>query len=159
MTRKEIVRAIQRLAFAAELKGDNRARAWSNAAWALRSVDEDLAVMIQERRLARVRGIGPSTSALVADLLDGIEPKVFQEIEEGLPEGLFELESLGSHSQAETVLERTRIRALDQGHTVCLLPEAGDVDLPSDLEALLRRGPSELKRAPHTARMLDRIRP
>lgn len=76
-----------------------------------------------------------------------------------LLEGLFELESLGSHSQAETVLERTRIRALDQGHTVCLLPEAGDVDLPSDLEALLRRGPSELKRAPHTARMLDRIRP
>lgn len=91
MTRKEIVRAIQRLAFAAELKGDKRARAWSNAAWALRSVDEDLAVMIQERRLARVRGIGPSTSALVADLLDGIEPKVFQEIEEGLPEGLFEI--------------------------------------------------------------------
>ncbi len=91
MTRKEIVRAIQRLAFAAELKSDKRARAWSNAAWALRSVDEDLQVMIEERRLARVRGIGPSTSALVADLLDGLRPKVLDEIEEGLPEGLFEI--------------------------------------------------------------------
>ena len=91
MTRKEIIRAIQRLAFAAELRGDKRARAWSNAAWALRGVDEDLEIMIQERRLARVRGIGPSISALISDLLDGIEPKVFAEMEEGLPEGLFEI--------------------------------------------------------------------
>ena len=94
MTRKEIVRIIERLAFAAELKGDKRARAWSNAAWSLRSVEEDLAVMIQERRLARVRNVGPSISALVADLLDGLRPKVLDEMEAELPEGLFEIRSI-----------------------------------------------------------------
>ncbi|MEM9072033.1 MAG: helix-hairpin-helix domain-containing protein [Myxococcota bacterium] len=92
--RKEIVNVLRRLAFAADLKGDKRAKAWSGAAWAIRQLDEDLAVMVEERRLARVRGVGPATSALVADLLDGIQPRVLEEMEAEIPAGLFEIQRI-----------------------------------------------------------------
>ncbi len=94
MTRREIVRVFERLAFAAELRSDPRASAWKGAAWALRQLDEDLAVLLEERRLAKVRGIGPKSAALIADLLDGIEPGVVKEMESALPEGLFEVRTV-----------------------------------------------------------------
>ena len=91
MRRKEIVRALQRLAFAAEMKGDRRARAWSGAAWALRQSDEDLHLLAQEGRLTELKGVGRSTAALVADLLDDLRPALLDELEADLPAGLFEL--------------------------------------------------------------------
>lgn len=94
MTRREVVRVFERLAFAAELLDDRRARAWKNAAWALRQLDEDLAILLEERRLASVRGIGPSTSAMVADLLDGLEPAAVAELEAQVPAGLFEVKRI-----------------------------------------------------------------
>ncbi len=94
MTRNEIVRVLERLSFAADLNGDRRARAWKGAAWAIRQLDEDLAILVDERRLERVRGVGPSTARLVSDLLDGIRPRLLDEIERDVPEGLFAIKRL-----------------------------------------------------------------
>lgn len=89
--RKDIVRALERLAFAAELSGDRRAAGWKSAAWAIRQLDEDLAQMIDEGRLQQLKGVGPATSVLVADLLDGLVPAVVAEMEAAVAPGLFDL--------------------------------------------------------------------
>lgn len=91
MKRRELVEALDRLAFAAELEGDRRARALGAAVWALRSLDEDPRELVESGKLAEVKGIGPKTAQLVADLLDGIRPKIAEELEAKVPAGLFEL--------------------------------------------------------------------
>lgn len=91
MKRRQLVEALDRLAFAAELEGDRRARALGAAAWALRQIEEDPRELVESGRLAQVKGIGPKTAQLVAELIDGIRPKVAEELEAKVPAGLFEL--------------------------------------------------------------------
>ena len=107
MKRRELVEAIDRLAFAAELEGDRRARALGAAAWALRSLDEDPRELVESGKLADVKGIGPKTAQLVADLLDGIRPKIVEELEAKVPTGP-EMAQVATSSRAAT--SRARLR-------------------------------------------------
>ncbi|MEZ4250718.1 MAG: helix-hairpin-helix domain-containing protein [Polyangiales bacterium] len=91
MKRRQLVEALERLAFAAEIEGDRRARALSSAAWAIRQVDDDPRDLVASGKLSEVKGVGPKTAQLVSDLLDGIRPKVAEELEAKVPAGLFEL--------------------------------------------------------------------
>jgi uncharacterized protein len=69
-------------------------------------------------------------------------------------QGLFDLEALDSHTEGQTVLAASRAWALQEGLSLCLLREEGDVDEPTDLERLRAQSASDLARAPHTARVL-----
>ncbi|MBX3245852.1 MAG: hypothetical protein KF901_01580 [Myxococcales bacterium] len=94
MKRRELLATLERLAFAAELAGDRRQRPLQSVAWAMRHLDEDPRELVESGKLAAARGVGPKMVALVADLLDGIEPAIVRELEGDLPRGLFELRRL-----------------------------------------------------------------
>lgn len=72
--------------------------------------------------------------------------------------GLFGLSALGTHDAGSTVLGRSRSWLMAEGQSLCLLRSEDDVDEPADLQALLDLGAGDLKRSPHTWRVLDRIR-
>jgi DNA polymerase (family 10) len=88
-SRRAVLDAVERLAYAAELLGDRRARSYGQAAWALRNLEGDLAAKLEDGSLLRVRGIGRSTAQVVADVLAG--RPVTSTLADALPAGLFEL--------------------------------------------------------------------
>lgn len=90
-TRRTVVDVLERLAFAAELLGDDGAKGYAQAAWAVRSFEADLAAAHQSGELAKVRGIGKSTLAVIDTVLRGEHPDALARFEAQLPAGLFEM--------------------------------------------------------------------
>lgn len=82
---------LERMAFAAELLGDPRAKRYGQAAWALRSFEGDLAAGMASGELAKVRGLGKGTLAIVEAVLAGERPEALAGFEAQLPAGLFEV--------------------------------------------------------------------
>lgn len=90
-TRRTVMDVLERLAFAAELLEDGRARTYGQAAWAVRSLEGDLKAKLESGELAEVRGIGKSTLAIIESVLAGERPEALVKLEEQLPSGLFEI--------------------------------------------------------------------
>jgi DNA polymerase (family 10) len=77
-----------------ELAGENRfkARAYQMAARSLLALgSEDLAPQLRSGELAKVRGLGPATLAVVRDLIESGESRYLEQLRESMPEGLLEL--------------------------------------------------------------------
>lgn len=89
--RRSVTDALERIAFASELCDEPNASSWTAAAWAVRQVAGDLAAMLADGSLASVRGVGPRTIEVVADVLAGKEPDVLTALAARVPAGLFEL--------------------------------------------------------------------
>lgn len=89
MSRRAVTDVLERLAFAAELLDDSRARSWGRAAWAVRNLDGDLDELHESGELKKVRGIGASTLAVIDDVLRGAKPDALTRAEALLPQGLF----------------------------------------------------------------------
>lgn len=90
-TRRAVLDVLERLAFAAELLEDPRARTFGQAAWAVRSLEGDLRAKRDSGELAAVRGIGKSTLAIIDAVLAGERPEALAKLESELPAGLFEI--------------------------------------------------------------------
>lgn len=90
-TRRAVMDVLDRLAFAAELLEDGRARSYGQASWAIRNLEGDVRAKLESGELAEVRGIGKSTLAIIAEVLDGKRPEALARFEEQLPPGLFEI--------------------------------------------------------------------
>lgn len=88
-TRRAVTDALERLAFAAELLDDPRARAYGTAAWAIRSLEGDPADLREKGELAKVKGVGPGVLSAIDAVLRGEKPEALAEMEAKLPEGLF----------------------------------------------------------------------
>lgn len=89
--RRAVVDAFERLAFAAELLEDPRARSYGQAAWALRNLEGDVQEKRESGELAELRGVGKSALAIVDEVLAGTRPEALSRLEEQLPAGLFEI--------------------------------------------------------------------
>ena len=77
-----------------ELRGENRfkARAYETAAKGVLSIGtDDLAAMLKSGELARVRGLGPATIAVVRDLVETGSSRYLEQLREETPEGLLDM--------------------------------------------------------------------
>ena len=77
-----------------ELSGENRfkARAYRSAASAvLEIVTDDLCPLHRDGSLAKLKGIGPATLGVIADLCESGESRYFEQLREKTPEGLLEM--------------------------------------------------------------------
>lgn len=90
-SRRQVVDTFERLAFAAELLEDPRARSYGQASWALRNVEGDIAEKRESGELAELRGIGKSALAIIDEVLAGQRPEALAKLEAELPAGLFEI--------------------------------------------------------------------
>ncbi|MCZ7685634.1 MAG: helix-hairpin-helix domain-containing protein [Sandaracinaceae bacterium] len=90
-TRRAVMDVLERMAFAAELLGDPRARSYGQAAWAVRSLEGDLRAKRDSGELAEARGVGKATLAIIDAVLAGERPEALGALEEQLPSGLFEI--------------------------------------------------------------------
>jgi DNA polymerase (family 10) len=94
MDSRSAAHVLSQIAAYLELAGANRykARAYQTAARSLLAANiDDLTQMLRTGELARLRGIGPATLAVVRDLVESGESRYLEELREQMPEGLLEL--------------------------------------------------------------------
>ncbi|MEM1416288.1 MAG: PHP domain-containing protein [Myxococcota bacterium] len=169
--RRRVRDVLERMAFAAELKGDRNARRYTMASLAIRRSEGDLAELARTGELTEQKGIGKGTLAIVRDVLAGRTPEKLRALEEGLPPGLFALralEGLGA-KKIRTLHDTLGIASLAELEYACrenrlaALPGFGDKSQAKVLaaiatvrarEGLLRRDQA-LERAEDARRLLE----
>lgn len=93
MERRELTRAVQRLALLATLKGDPRASDWQKANWPLSQAQGDLIALAESGTLKRLPGVDAALCDFIIAFSKG-DSTLLAELEDGIPEGLFEVASL-----------------------------------------------------------------
>lgn len=94
MDSRSAAHVLSQIAAYLDLAGANRykARAYQTAARSLLAANiDDLSPMLRSGELARLRGLGPATLAVVRDLVESGESRYLEELREQMPEGLLEL--------------------------------------------------------------------
>jgi DNA polymerase (family 10) len=94
MDSRSAAHVLSQIAAYLELAGANRykARAYQTAARSLLAANiDDLSVTLRSGELARLRGIGPATLAVVRDLVESGESRYLEELRQQMPEGLLDL--------------------------------------------------------------------
>ncbi len=116
--RRAASNVLSRMAFALEiLEGPTpRARTYGQASRTIFQLEGDLAELRRSGALDRVRGLGPSTLAVIDDVIAGREPEELVSLEGQIPAGLFEIRKIKGLGPA-------KIRALS------LPPEQGGLGI------------------------------
>jgi len=91
LTKRQLIRALERLAFLAEVAEDRRARGLLRAARALEDEATAPDVLAAEGRLTEVEGIGPKFAELVEALLEGQPAELAEAIRKKVPETIADL--------------------------------------------------------------------
>lgn len=127
MDSRSAAHVLSRIADHLDLRGENpfKVRAYRTAARALLAVGtDDLRPMLVSGELARLRGLGPATVAVVRDLVEQGESRYLEELRGETPEGLLDL---------------ARVPGLSQGRIHLLHRELGIASV-EDLESAARDG-------------------
>lgn len=90
MDKTDIAGILSEIGTLLELKGENpfKTRAYSNAARALQQLEEPLDLLVAEERLDRVKGIGESLAAKIAELLRTGHLAYYDELRASIPASL-----------------------------------------------------------------------
>src|SRR6058998_539655 len=91
--RFSIAAALQEIRQLLQVKGDNpfKSRAYERAAAALEAFDGDLDVLVQNRRLTEISGVGAGLAAAIEELHRTGRSAVLEQLRQELPPGVVEL--------------------------------------------------------------------
>lgn len=120
-----------------ELTGANRfkARAYRTAASALLDLTtDDLCTLHRDGSLAKLKGLGPATLGVIADLCETGESRYFEELREQTPDGLLEMMRVPG-------LGVSKIQAMHEGLGISTLHELEDAARDGRLAKLKGFGP------------------
>jgi DNA polymerase (family 10) len=118
MTNREIISALEQIAFLLELAGENpfKSRSYENAARTLGLIEEDIETLVREGRLREVPGIGQAIEQKVGELVTTGKMAYLEELRGKFPPTLFELFSipgLGA-KRVRTLHDELGIRSLGE---------------------------------------------
>ena len=94
MDSRTAAHVLSQIAAYLELNGEStfKCRAYEGASRALLTLGtDDLAPLLQSGELAKMRGLGPATLAVVRDLVETGESRYLEQLRESMPEGLLEM--------------------------------------------------------------------
>ncbi len=124
MNNRDVAELIERLGTAAELLGENpfKARAYHRAARTLRGLEEPVAELVRDGRLAELEGFGKALVEKVTTIVETGESPQLQRRMEELPAGLFdilEIPGLGV-KRVRALWEKLEITNLGELEYACL---------------------------------------
>ncbi len=133
--RRDVARALERIAAFMELRGDDpfRIQAFHNSARAVESLTQPIREAVTDGTLEETRGIGPSTMRIVRELLDTGHASMLEDLREQVPPGLVEMLAISGLGVA-------KIRQIHEGLGIDSLPELEAAALDGRLTTLPRFG-------------------
>lgn len=149
MNAGEIGTILERIALLLELKGENpfKIRAYTNAARALETLSEDVAVLVEEKRLEDIDGIGKAISEKITTLVTTGHLPFYDTLCAEFPAdifALFELQGLGA-KKIKLLYDKLGIHSLETLEAACHdgsvagLPGFGEKTAANILKALEQR--------------------
>ena len=123
MDRKKVAAVLEDTAVLLELKGENpfKVRAYRQAARTVLGLEGDLAELAQSGELTKVKGLGKTTAAQVAELVETGSLSYLEELRASFPEGLLEIlrvPGLGP-KKVKTLHEELEINSLAELEYAC----------------------------------------
>jgi DNA polymerase (family 10) len=93
MDKAKVAEILVEIGVLLELSGENpfKTRAYVNAARALEALSEPLAVLVAEKRLGEIKGIGGALEQKITELVETGRLKYYEELKASTPPGLIEL--------------------------------------------------------------------
>ncbi|MBX2977640.1 MAG: PHP domain-containing protein, partial [Ignavibacteriaceae bacterium] len=93
MTRKEIIRVLEEIADLLEFNGENvfKVNAFRNGANSIRRFEGDFELLVEEKKLNSVKGVGTALQSVIHDLYRNGISSLLSELKKELPEGIHEL--------------------------------------------------------------------
>ena len=124
MDKKEVAEILEEIALMLELKGENtfKIRAYQNGARSIENLEESLEVLVKNKELNKVPGIGKGLSENVTELINTGEMTYYRELKEEFPETLFDLfkvPGLGP-KKIKVLYEKLEIETLGELEYACL---------------------------------------
>jgi DNA polymerase (family 10) len=141
MDRDQVAQALSEIAALLELTGESpyRVRAYQAAARSIADYPGDLRGARASGALARLKGIGPATIEIVADLLDTGRSRALEDLRDQVPPGLADLLKIGGLGVA-------RVRTIHENLDVDSLEELESAARDGRLARLPRFGPRTAER-------------
>ncbi len=123
MTKKEVSAILEEIAMLLELAGENpfKARSYVNVARELEKNEADLDVLVREKRLREIKGVGDALEQKIEELVTTGRLEYYQELRAQYPESLFELfriPGLGA-KKIKVLHEDLKINSLDELEQAC----------------------------------------
>src|SRR5262249_52271134 len=123
MDKDQIAEVLVNVATLLELKGENpfKARAYTNAARALESMNEPLEKVVAENRLSEIGGIGESIQKKITELITTGKLVYYEELKAATPSGLvamLDIPGVGP-KKIKAVHDELGIETVDQLEAAC----------------------------------------
>lgn len=123
MNKKEVAAALEEIATLLELCGENpfKARSYTNVARALEQCETDVEVLVREKRLREIKGVGDALEQKITELLTTGSLKYLDDLRARFPASLFELfriPGLGA-KRIKTLYEDLDIKSMDELESAC----------------------------------------
>ncbi len=156
-----------------ELRGTNvfKVRAYQNGARAVGSLQEEVKVLVAEKRLKGIKGVGKSLEAKLKELVETGKLVYLDELRDGIPAGLFEILKVPGMGPKKTKilwdqLEIVTLKALEDACKTGLVAKlkgfgkkTEDKILDGIAHLAVTRGRRLRSEAlPHAERLLERLR-
>lgn len=93
MNKQEVARILQEIALLLELSGENpfKSRAYANGARTIELLQEDLTLLVREKRLETIRGIGAALAEKITEIVLTGRSLYYEELRASIPPGVIEM--------------------------------------------------------------------
>lgn len=155
MDSRTAAHVLSRIADHLDLRGETtfRVKAYRSAARALLATGtDDLAPLLRSGELARLRGLGPATLAVVRDLTETGESRYLEQLRADAPDGLPELLQVPG-------LSRERIQALHRALGIASVQQLEEAALAGRLRAVKGFGPKTVAKLLKNIAFMRHARP
>lgn len=116
--RKAVAGVLEEIAACLELKGVEpyRARAYKTAARAVAQYGDDLRDALRDGTLAELKGVGPATLEVIAEVLETGRSRMLEQLRDEIPSGLVEMLRIPGLGVAKVrqIFETLRVDTLDE---------------------------------------------
>lgn len=93
MDKAEVAQVLEEIGSLLELKGENpfKSRAYHNASRIIGGLDQDLGMLVREKKLTTIKGIGEGLAEKIQELWTTGKSSYLEELHKGLPSGLMDM--------------------------------------------------------------------
>lgn len=124
MDKEKVIAVLMEIEVLLELKGENvfKCRAYGNAARAIENLEEPLEVVVKEKRLGQIKGIGEGLQKKITELVETSRLVYYEELKASVPPGLLEMLNIPSlgPKKVKALYEKLQITSVEQLRQACL---------------------------------------